>query len=466
VKRIGMTICRFAVLATISGLHFSIAYAQQPHDMHVVPPANAPAGPGTPAQVGLRLEELEQMALANNPTVAQVQANLRVAAGLARQAGLYPNPTVGYYGDEIRGGYTGGGKQGGFVSQTIVLGGKLRAARRVAELGTNEAETSGQIQRLRIVNNVRVAFYLVLGAQRLVEVRENLAKLAADAVQTSLQLGNVGQADRPDILQAEVEQHQADVGVRIAQQNLQASWRFLASVIGRPDLPIARLEGDLDGIPDLNYEEWLATTLRESPEVKLVQQAVERAEASLVQARKAPIPDLQITGILTQNYEPLDTTRKPTGLQGGAQIGVQLPIFNRNQGNIDAAKAEIESAKQELARVKIQLQRDLTSMFQDYTAARLIVEQYKAEMLPRAEQAYRLYQTNYQRMAGAYPQVLISQRTLFQLEAEYVQALENAWRSALAIRGFGLMDGLSGPSVVPMPDSMCDRCGGGAFSGR
>ena len=64
-------------------------------------------------------------------------------------------------------------------------------------------------------------------------------------------------------------------------------------------------------------------------------------------------------------------------------------------------------------------------------------------MLPRAEQAYRLYQANYQNMAAAYPQALISQRTLFQLEVDYVQALENAWQSALGIRGFGLMDGLS-----------------------
>ena len=89
-------------------------------------------------QGGMRLEELEQLAFKNNPTVAQTQANLRAAMGLTRQAGLYPNPTVGYYGDEIRGGYVGGGKQGGFISQTIVLGGKLRAARRVAELETNE----------------------------------------------------------------------------------------------------------------------------------------------------------------------------------------------------------------------------------------------------------------------------------------------------------------------------------------
>ena len=428
------------------------------HDVQVVPTPNTAVPPAAPAQGGMRLEELEQMALASNPTLAQVQANLRVATGLARQASLYPNPTVGYYGDEIRGGYLSGGKQGGFVSQTIVLGGKLRAARRVADLQASQVETSGQIQRLRILNNVRALFYQVLAAQRLVEVRQNLATLAGDATQTSYQLGNVGQADRPDILQSEVEQQQASVNVRIAQQSLQASWRVLAAVAGKPGLPLARLEGDLDAIPDLNYEEWVATTLRESPEVKLAQQAVESAEASLIQARKAPIPDLQFTGILAQNYEPLETTRKPIGLQGGAQIGVQIPIFNRNQGNAVAARGEIESTKQELVRLKLQLERDVASKFRDYDTARVIVQQYKTEMLPRAEQAYKLYQTNYQKMAAAYPQVLISQRTLFQLEADYILALDNAWQSSLVIRGFGLMDGLS----QPVSGSMGSRTGSSA----
>ena len=75
----------------------------------------------------------------------------------------------------------------------------------------------------------------------------------------------------------------------------------------------------------------------------------------------------------------------------------------------------------------------------------MTVQQYKEEMLPRAEQAYRMYQASYQKMASAYPQVLISQRTLFQLEADYIQALENAWQSALLIRGFGLSGGLAQP---------------------
>ena len=438
------------------------------HDVQVVPTGNAAAAPGAAAPGGMRLEDLEQMALAGNPTLAQVQANLRVAAGLARQAGLYPNPTVGYYGDEIRGGFSRGGKQGGFISQTIVTGGKLGAARRVAELQANEVVTSGQVQRQRILNNVRISFYQVLAAQRLVDVRKNLATLATDATQTSLQLGNVGQADRPDILQAEVEQQQTIVSLRVAQQNLQASWTMLADVVGKPDLPLARLDADLDAIPDLNYEEWVATALRDSPEVKLAQQAVERGEASLVQARKAVIPDLQVTGILVNDYSPLIDTNpsRAIGVMGGAQIGVELPIFNRNQGNIAAAQGEIESSKQELARVKLKLRRDLANMFRDYDSARVTVQQYKTEMLPRAEQAYKLYRMNYQKMAAAYPQVLISQRTLFQLEADYIQALESAWESALLIRGFGLTDGLSDPTSPSMMSGPAASGGTGSASSR
>ena len=112
-----------------------------------------------------------------------------------------------------------------------------------------EAETGGEIQRLRILNNVRMLFYQVLTDQQLVDVRQKLAKLSADATQTSHQLANVGQADRPDVLQAEVEQQQVNVSLRVAQKNLQSSWRTLAAVVGKPDLPQARLEGDLEVFP-------------------------------------------------------------------------------------------------------------------------------------------------------------------------------------------------------------------------
>ena len=77
------------------------------------------------------LVTLEQVqSIAKHPAVALPSA-IRCWEESQQQAGLYPNPTIGYTGDEIRGGSVGGGKEGFFVEQTIVTGGKLRLSREV-----------------------------------------------------------------------------------------------------------------------------------------------------------------------------------------------------------------------------------------------------------------------------------------------------------------------------------------------
>ena len=83
------------------------------------------------ARPAMALADFEALADANNPTLKQANALVRRSQEQARQAGLYPNPSVGYQGEEIRGGSFGGGEQGGFVQQTIVLGGKLGLRRNI-----------------------------------------------------------------------------------------------------------------------------------------------------------------------------------------------------------------------------------------------------------------------------------------------------------------------------------------------
>jgi outer membrane protein, heavy metal efflux system len=400
----------------------------------------------------IKLDDLEQMALSRNPTLPQMTADLRAAEGAKKQAGLYPNPTVGYYGDEIRGGSYRSGKEGAFVSQTIVLGGKLDAARQTAEQQRLQAATNVEAQRYRVLNTVRGLYYEVLAAQRLVQVRRRLLDLADDAVETSHQLGNVGQADRPDVLQAEVEAEQAELALASAKQNYQSLWQILAATVGNPELPLSRLDGNLEDVPQLNEQEWLAKVLNDSPQVKYAQEEAERAKASLREAKKVPIPDLQISANISQDNEPLEPLTTRTGIVGGAQVGVQLPIFNHNQGNVEKAKAELERSQAEMQRVQLELRRQASTLFRDYTIAQMTANRYRDSMLPRAQKAYELYQDNYRNMAAAYPQVLIAQRTLFQLQVDYIHALEAVWMNALQIQGYGLSDGLAAPS--PRGDSM------------
>jgi len=155
----------------------------------VVAGQSASAPPLAQSATTLSLPDLEKLALQNNPTLAQADAEIEAARGRAKQAGQFPNPTIGYTGSEIsRGPVINGGEHGLFVEQTIPLGGKLRLSRNIFEREAIQAEALREVQRARVLTAVRVQFYSALAAERRVETRRDLARLAAEAVSVSRQL--------------------------------------------------------------------------------------------------------------------------------------------------------------------------------------------------------------------------------------------------------------------------------------
>jgi cobalt-zinc-cadmium efflux system outer membrane protein len=399
-------------------------------------------------QPGLTLQQLQEMALANNPTLPQAKAGVRAAAGRSRQAGLWPNPTIGYSGEEIRGGSYGGGEQGVFVQQNVILGGKLGLDRKIFDAEGKQAAAEADEQRLRVENGVRIAFYQSLAMQAMVETRGKLRDIANDAAETTRQLFNVGQADQPDMLEADVEADQDELAVITEEQEQQRAWRVLAAVVGKPDLPLAHLQGDLEKLPEVNAEQILQTILRDSPAVKIAQLGVARADAEVQRAQHESIPDLFLRAGYSYSFEQLGTVpAKAVGSEASAEVGVNLPIFNRNQGNIAAADADRERATLEVQRVALVLRQMTAPIVQNYASSRAIAERYKGRTLPNARRAYELYLQKYHEGAAAYPQVLIAQRTLVQLETSYINTLENVWINAAALQGLLLTDGLDLPAA-------------------
>src|SRR5258705_3175984 len=269
----------------------------------VASPVRAQTSPSE--QKTITIEELQQMALQINPTFAQAAANVQAAEGRKKQWGLYPNPTVGYQGEQIRGGSFHGGEEGFFVQQDIVLGGKLDLNRKIFDQELKQAETEAEEQKLRVVTNVRISYIQALAAQQTLELRQNLSKLADDAVETSHQLANVGQADAPDVLESEVEAQQAQLAVTLAEQNRQRVWKALAAVVGNPRLPLMKLEGKLEDTPPINAEELVEKIVNKTPAVRIAEFGVKRAEAALAREKREPIPDLQLRGGMEQNGELL-----------------------------------------------------------------------------------------------------------------------------------------------------------------
>lgn len=383
----------------------------------------------------LRLQDLEEMALRRNPSLAQATAGIRTAEALRRQAGLYPNPMVGYTGEDInRGSVFNYGEHGVFAEQRIVTGGKIGIQRQLAEQDIVLAKAQAEAERYRVLSTVRSLYYQALGEQRLLTVRTQLARLARRAVQTTSELANVGQADRPDLLAVDVEAQRLELGLVQARNALQRTWRQIGAVTGSPELQPAGLEGDLEALPKLEFEAELARIIEQSPEIRAAQVATSRTELSVRQARASVVPDIIARGGMHYNRERLEIAGRPVGWQASAEIGVQLPLFNRNQGNIAAARAEAERATFAVERTRLSLRSRLAAAFREYQDAHAAVERYRTQMIPSAQRAYDLYLNSFRQMAAAYPQVVITQRNLFQLQEDYVATLVDAWQRAVEIQ--------------------------------
>jgi cobalt-zinc-cadmium efflux system outer membrane protein len=395
----------------------------------------------------LMLARLEQLALENNPTARAAQAAIDAAQGRARQAAAWPNPIAGYAGGEITtGNIDPRGEHGFFVEQIIPLGGKRRLGRSVFERVADEATARAELQRQRILSSVRVLYYDVLTTERRIEVNERLAALASEATGVTAQLFNVGAADRPDFLESEIETRRVQLELNAARNRVFALRQQLAAVVGVPDLAGRSLSGSVDQpVPEVDRDATLTGLVETSPQIRAARAAIARAQARTALARRVTYPDLFLRGGAVYNREHGDVSRRPIGWEGQMEAGISIPLFNRNQGGIVAARAEEAAAEAELARLQLALRGRAASEFATYLTAIRSAESFRADILPRAEQAYTLYLMRYREMAAAYPQVLVAQRGLFEMAREYLEHLETAWRSALRLQALLAGEGLEAP---------------------
>jgi cobalt-zinc-cadmium efflux system outer membrane protein len=106
-----------------------------------------------------------------------------------------------------------------------------------------------------------------------------------------------------------------------------------------------------------------------------------------------------------------------------------VPVFNRNQGNITSAHAELIKARQDYADTTNRLMSQLAESFNRYETSRVISESYRKDLVP---DQVRVYRGVYDRFlidgqSVDFAQVVISQQTLGQVVSSYVASLQSEW---------------------------------------
>ncbi|MHB8972727.1 MAG: TolC family protein [Pirellulaceae bacterium] len=129
------------------------------------------------------------------------------------------------------------------------------------------------------------------------------------------------------------------------------------------------------------------------------------------------------------------------------QVGVPLMIYDRNQGNIMKAQAELMAAQQNVQRVQLLLQDQLAEAFREYDVAREQVTQYRQAILPDAKQSLELTRAGYQQSEFGYLELLTAQQTYSRTNLAYIERLRELWLSAVQIDGMLLLGGLEAPGA-------------------
>ncbi len=385
----------------------------------------------------LSLNESLALAMANNPTLRQSAARVESQRGNWKQQGLYPNPRVSYKADEI-GDDNAAGFQGFTVAQEIVTTGKLKKARNVASQQIIQAEQELTAQQIRVQNDVKVRFYNVLLAQRAVELNQELEQISRTAANAADDLFRAAQVGRSDVLQARVEADLIQLQTVKARNSQQSAWRQLTVALGLPDMDQRPLVGDLQqDIINTTWDQAWTCIYSTSPELAAAQAKLSAARFAAEKAQADRFQNWDIEGgYAHDNATGFDT--------GGITVAIPLPLYNRNQGGIAQAEAELHAAQAEVDRVGLDLRNRLALIFERYLNAKETVDRYQSSILPNARESIDLTSHRYQAGETNYPAVLLAQRVYLQTQVSYLDALRELRETSTLLAGLLLSDSLSG----------------------
>ena len=416
-------------------------------------PVVATASPDGPA---LSLANLQELAAVNSPVVRRAQADADVSYGQVVQAGLHPNPTVGYQSDQVQPSlrvpypqtFSGAGQQGGYINQLIKTAGKLRLAQQVAGYDYINALVSVRRARFDVTAAVRSAYFNVLVARQGVEVNRALAQLADEVYRLQVSQVAVGEGVRYEPLQLVAQAYQARNALAQAEAAERAAWRQLAAAVGQPALPPAPLAGRADvPAPDYDADAARVKLLDAHTDILSARNAVAQAGVNLTFQRRQRIPDL-----LTNTYQQYDNAAQT--YQFGLQIGVQLPISDRNQGNILSAQSQIGRAGQNLRVVENDLQARFAEAFGRYEANRVAAANYREVIIPNLGRAYRAIVRRYnvdEPGKVGFGDIVVAQGQLAAALQAYLTALSAQWQAVVDVANVAQLDDLYPAQPTPGP---------------
>ncbi len=386
----------------------------------------------------ITLQDALSLALRANPEIAVALREREAIEGVRVQATARPNPTISTMVEDARHSTRQTTLQ---LDQPFELGDK-RAARIEAAAARSEAATAAlDAKKSEIHANVIAAFYTVLAAQERVQLAQatlDIARQAREAASKRVLAGKISPVD-------ETKSRVAESGVKIeagqAASALIAARKRLAALWGNPLPRFQQADGEVERMQQVPPLETLSSQLDSAPLVKSARLEIETRQALANVESTRRTPDLTVS-VGARRNEELGLNQAVLGLS------IPIPVFDRNQGNLQEAISRTDKARDELTALRVQLATQLAVAYERLNSAREAAQTLQTEILPGAQSAFDAANKGFQFGKFNYLDVLDAQRTLFQARSQYVNALLEAHQAVADIKRI-VGSGTGSPTIQP-----------------
>ena len=371
------------------------------------------------------LEEFVAFAEQNHPRLQGARAAIEAARGKAVQARLYPNPMLAGSSPQAAGSDS---QWNGYVTQDIVTAGKLRLSQQAALREVQRAEYDLIRARFDVLTGVRDSFYSLLVAQRRMEIFKLLVDITTRSYEIGQKLAEAGEGTKADVLFWSIERDRAAVRLLNNAVFIEAGRRELAAAVGLPRADVGIIEADMTAaLPDFDLKELQTAVVSRNARPQAALAGVRQAQWALERTVVEPIPNVNLMGGYQRqvDFPPQD--------QGLMQVMIEVPLFDRNQGNIRSARADIAGARADLRTIELDLAAQAAAQLANYRTAQRLVGWYEQDILPKARETVTLTQTLYGRGEVTFLSLLQAQRILTETELVYVDTQETRWQAAVQI---------------------------------
>ena len=308
------------------------------------------------------------------------------------------------------------------VAQLFELAGKRGYRIESAEFGTQSAEAAFEDAVRQLGFTVKDTYYRIqLAQRRLVLAEENRERFSRILAINTIRFnkGYIAEIDLIRIRLQMVDFHSQVIQSLQTAESMKGELRQLLRLSPKAVLELTTELGFRRIDPDI--EKLRVTALDVRPDIRAKRFTFSQRESELKLAKAYQIPDVTIgAGYAIQGARGPDNPG-----QVALNVGIPLPLFNRNQGGILQAEVSLQSAEADLDKSMNLVENEVDVAYRNLLQSRRLVEAYLGEVLEDARATFTIIERAYERGGATILDLLDAARTSRTIQQNYIEALFN-----------------------------------------